>query len=187
MYVVGQYRQQGFTLMEVLVTVVVVTVGLLGLAALQLSAMKSNHSAMLRTQATVLAADLLDRIRIQPNAYVGAGTDTGELFHTAQLVSADSNVPDSFVQWRDLVASSGLPTPTSNRGDCKASVGCVDCSSDNVCGAGACLISVSWNDRRFEESSDYMRDADVRESDSIDLASTLEFRVCSKVATALRD
>jgi type IV pilus assembly protein PilV len=56
-------RQRGFSLIEVLVAVVVLSIGLLGLAALQASTTRSNHSALLRTQATNLAYDIVDRMR----------------------------------------------------------------------------------------------------------------------------
>ena len=53
----------GFSLIEVLVALVVLSVGLLGLAALQQNAVRFNHDAYLRSQATVLAYDIADRIR----------------------------------------------------------------------------------------------------------------------------
>ena len=53
----------GFTLLEVLVAVVVLSVGLLGLASLQVNGLRFNHSAYLRTQATLLAYELADRMR----------------------------------------------------------------------------------------------------------------------------
>ena len=56
-------REQGFSLMEILVTVIVLSIGLLGLAGLQMTGMKDNHSAYLRTQAVVLANDIIDRMR----------------------------------------------------------------------------------------------------------------------------
>ena len=43
----------GFTLLEVLVAVVVLSVGLLGLASLQVNGLRFNHSAYMRTQATL--------------------------------------------------------------------------------------------------------------------------------------
>jgi len=54
---------RGFTLVEVLVTVVVISVGLLGIAALQTTSLRSNHESYLRTQATAFADDIIDRIR----------------------------------------------------------------------------------------------------------------------------
>jgi len=53
----------GFTLLEALVAIVVLSIGLLGLAALQATALSFNSSAYQRSQATYLAYDILDRMR----------------------------------------------------------------------------------------------------------------------------
>lgn len=59
--------QRGFTLIEILVTVVVLSVGLLGLAGLQAAALKFNSTAYQRSQATVLIYDMIERIRANPD------------------------------------------------------------------------------------------------------------------------
>ncbi|MDI1279505.1 type IV pilus modification protein PilV [Methylobacter sp.] len=53
----------GFTLIEVLIAMLVLAVGLLGLAGLQATSLKNNQSAYNRSQATQLAYDLADRMR----------------------------------------------------------------------------------------------------------------------------
>ncbi len=53
----------GFSMIEVLVTLMVLSIGLLGLAAMQTSSIQNTHGAYLRTQATHLAYDILDRMR----------------------------------------------------------------------------------------------------------------------------
>jgi len=55
--------QSGFTLIEVMVSTVVLAIGLLGLAGLQAASLSSNQSAFMRTQASALAYDLADRMR----------------------------------------------------------------------------------------------------------------------------
>jgi len=52
----------GFSLVELMVAVLVVAIGLLGLAALQTTGLSGNHNAYLRTQATLLAQDMADRM-----------------------------------------------------------------------------------------------------------------------------
>lgn len=56
-------RQRGFSLVEVLVTVLILAIGLLGLAGLQLSSLRNNRTAYERSQATLLAYDIIDRMR----------------------------------------------------------------------------------------------------------------------------
>ncbi|NIR58097.1 MAG: type IV pilus modification protein PilV [Gammaproteobacteria bacterium] len=55
--------QRGFSLIEVLVAVLVLAVGLLGLAGLQMAGLKQNYEAYLRTQAVNAAYDIADRMR----------------------------------------------------------------------------------------------------------------------------
>ena len=64
----GQYMrtknlQAGFTLLEVLIALLVLSFGLLGLAALQAYSVKANQSANFRSQATALASMMLDNMR----------------------------------------------------------------------------------------------------------------------------
>jgi type IV pilus assembly protein PilV len=54
---------RGFSLLEVLVAVVILSVGLLGIAGLQVAGLRVNHSSYMRTQATLLAYDMADRMR----------------------------------------------------------------------------------------------------------------------------
>ncbi len=68
-------RQQGFTLVEVLIAVVVLSLGMLGLVGLQMTATRSNQSAYHRTQAALLAQDALERIRINADEAKIAGYD----------------------------------------------------------------------------------------------------------------
>ena len=57
-------RQRGFSLIEVLVTIVILSTGMLGIAALYVESLKSGQSALARTKAINLAADMADRIRV---------------------------------------------------------------------------------------------------------------------------
>lgn len=56
-------NQAGFSLLEVLIAVLVLSVGLLGMAALQINAMKNNQSSYQRTQAVMLSYFMLDAMR----------------------------------------------------------------------------------------------------------------------------
>ena len=58
-----QRRAAGFTLLEVLVALVVLSIGLLGLSGLQATSLRNNHAAFLRSQATLLTNDIVDRMR----------------------------------------------------------------------------------------------------------------------------
>ena len=68
-------KQTGFTLIEVLVTVVILAVGLFGLAGLQATSLKFNSTAYQRSQATSLAYDIADRMRANVVAARGGNYD----------------------------------------------------------------------------------------------------------------
>ncbi|HET6591523.1 MAG TPA: type IV pilus modification protein PilV [Xanthomonadales bacterium] len=64
----GSAAHRGFTLIEALVALVVLGVGMLGVAALYLDTLRGGRSALYRQQAVSLAADLGDRLRADRNA-----------------------------------------------------------------------------------------------------------------------
>jgi type IV pilus assembly protein PilV len=65
-------KHHGFSLIEVLVALFVLSIGLLGLAALQTTGLRFNHQSYQRTQVTMLSYDIIDRIRANP---VGLNAD----------------------------------------------------------------------------------------------------------------
>lgn len=75
-------KNNGFTLIEVLIAMLILAGGLLGLAGLQAASLRNNLSAYNRSQATQLAYDMADRMRANPvetnkfatSAYVATST-----------------------------------------------------------------------------------------------------------------
>jgi len=70
--------QQGFSLVEVLIALVIMSVGMLGIAGLYVQSMQAGRTSMLRHHAVTLAGDVADRIRANPRAgiaYEGPGVD----------------------------------------------------------------------------------------------------------------
>ncbi len=63
--------QRGTTLLEVLIALIVLSIGLLGLALLQVTSVQSNHSAYYRSQVTIFAHDLADRMRANRTEALG--------------------------------------------------------------------------------------------------------------------
>jgi type IV pilus assembly protein PilV len=86
-------RQSGIGMLEVLIAILVVSIGFLGTAALQARALSTNNSAMARSMATVASYSILDGLRSDAasamsqsyNQTVTANacpTDTSTLVHT---------------------------------------------------------------------------------------------------------
>jgi type IV pilus assembly protein PilV len=69
------HSQRGFTLVEVLVAMIVLSIALLGIAKLMMFASRSNDSAYLRSQATELGYEILDTMRANRQTAINHGYD----------------------------------------------------------------------------------------------------------------
>lgn len=70
--------QRGFSLVEVLVALIIMSVGMLGIASLYVQSMQAGRTSLFRHNAVTLAGDVADRIRANPNAgaaYEGAAAN----------------------------------------------------------------------------------------------------------------
>lgn len=72
----GGKRSEGFTLVEVLVSVLILGIGLLGLAGLQNVCIAAGYSSLQRSQASWLAGDMADLLRANPDAARAGDYDT---------------------------------------------------------------------------------------------------------------
>jgi len=137
-------KDAGFTLLEVLVALLVLSIGLLGLAALQASGTRYVHGAYLRSQAVIQAYDMADRIRANlPGVQTGGYTDLSGIPSThsdciGSSCSAAQMAQFDLWQWNTANASllpsgAGTVTIAANPGVC-AVANCV------------CTITVSWNE-----------------------------------------
>jgi type IV pilus assembly protein PilV len=63
-------RQSGFSLVEVLIALVIMSVGMLGIAGLYVQGLQAGRTSMFRHHAVTLAGDVADRIRANPTAGV---------------------------------------------------------------------------------------------------------------------
>lgn len=110
-------RAKGFTLLEVLIALVVLSIGMLGIGALYVSSLQSARTAIVRTKAVTFAADLADRIRSNRAglaAYAGAPTDFGcadTTANTTVLCTPAQMASHDLFLWRQLLDSprNGLP------------------------------------------------------------------------------
>ena len=101
-------RSSGFTLLEVLVALVVLSIGLLGLSGLQTSSLRNNHSAFLRSQATLAITDIMDRIRANSDAanagdYDFATSDPVSTTNCTSGCSPEAVANMDLVEWRAYV------------------------------------------------------------------------------------
>lgn len=125
--------QQGFTLLEVLVTMVVMALGLLGYAGLQVASLKNSASAYQRSQATILAYDMIDRMRANRSQAVGGTYNIA----VGATPGGSGLAGQDLVSWKTLVQNA-LPG-----GD----------AAINVDGTGNTLITIQWADKRDRSAS----------------------------------
>lgn len=121
-------QSAGFSLIEVLVSVLVLGSGILGMASLQLNALKYNQVAAVRSQATFLVYDITDRMRANRTK---AQAGSYDISLTASAPTGSSIVATDLQQWRAALAEQ-LPSGT----------GAVQRS------AGKFIITVQWDESR---------------------------------------
>lgn len=61
-------RVSGFTLIEVLIALIIMSVGMLGIAGLYVHSLQAGSTSLFRHNAVTLAGDIADRIRANPRA-----------------------------------------------------------------------------------------------------------------------
>jgi len=144
----SEVEQGGFSLIEVMVTLVVLGIGMLGLAALQITGMRVNDGALMRTRAVTAATDLADRVRAQPDAFK-VGVHSGVSL-SAGACASPPECADPVTCWRKDFCSryqatdgpQALPPPSDGN------TAEVDCSNAGGCGNGNCSITIRWSDER---------------------------------------
>lgn len=133
-------RQRGFSLIEVLVALVVTTMGLMGLASLQLLALRTQHNAFLRGQATQLNHDIIERMRGNTNAALAGAYDIA--YDTAPGAGAAIADADKR-EWRQRI-SAVLP---EGRGSIQVNPA-----------TRTATVSVRWNDARGDKGKENTAD-----------------------------
>lgn len=156
------FFQQGFSLIEVLIAMFVIAIGLLGAAGLQLQGLQQLQSSYLRSQATIIAYDMADRMRANPVALASGAYNDPTAKLTANCLTIAGCTPaelaeHDFYEWTGNGATSDS---ISNILPLGLGVVCLDSSPDDGTLANpACdnigslyAIKVWWSDDRSEEN-----------------------------------
>ena len=137
-------KHQGFTLIEVLVSLLIMTLGIVGVLKMQTQSLKSNQRAHFRTQADLLSRDMVARmqankVEARNGKYVAdakpasaPNCQTTEC-SAAQLVKWDLN------QWYEQIERQ-LPAGSA--------------TVENFDGDNRYLISIRWDDYRNSQALD---------------------------------
>lgn len=144
-------KQCGVSLIEILVAVFVVSIGLLGVARMEILAKQSNADAIERTTATQLAKDMIEKMRANPKqlaSYVGKTLGNSSASFTKNCDSVSCSATDlaswDLYQWeQELMGASDKSAGGNNTGGLDTPRGCI--TSTAVGGAaGVYQISIAW-------------------------------------------
>jgi type IV pilus assembly protein PilV len=130
-------RQGGAGIIEVMVALVILAIGLLGIAGLQLASLQHNHSAALRSNAIALCYDALDRMRANRDAASTGEYTTG---FADPAPGGASIAAQDLQEWKALLAS--LPS------------GAGEISSAAAGGRLLFTVTVQWDDSRGAEAAE---------------------------------
>lgn len=142
---ISQYKtkkETGIALIEVLVAVLVLAIGLLGMAAMQVQSSQMTNGAEQRTQAILLTADMMDRIRANR---VSSADYNGISVDPATTTCATDYAPDAtasvsandITEWSNLVVcllpeGTGTVVVNSATGEVAVTVDWAKADSDGV-------------------------------------------------------
>lgn len=96
-------QEQGFTLLEVLVSLLIFAIGILGLLSAQSAAVKDSSTARYRSMAAASAADLVDRMWISDRTAA-----------TLQANFSSTDAGTGYTEWLERLEATGLPGVDSN-------------------------------------------------------------------------
>ncbi len=151
-------RPRGFTLLEVLIALLIFSLGLLGLAGLMVVSVKTNQSAYLRTQASFLAQSMADRMRANIaviDDYEGDYDESSE----GDAACVDSACTPAALAAHDRAVWSRQLVTLMPR-NATASIRCdgATLGAPQTAGAatydGLCMFIIEWTEAELESSDD---------------------------------
>ncbi|MEO8459859.1 MAG: type IV pilus modification protein PilV [Dokdonella sp.] len=153
-------RPAGFSLLEVLIALLIFSLGMLGMAGLLIISVKTNQSAYLRTQASFLAQGMVDRMRankaaLATNAYNGSyaplTTYTDPCASGAVCSTANVTARDKLI-WRQQLGTL-LPSATGTI-TCAGTLLGTAAQTGGTSYDGLCNMTIAWSESSLDRGSD---------------------------------
>lgn len=150
-------QEGGLTLIEVLVSVIILLVGLLGLAALMTNSQKAEAESYQRAQALLLLQDMVGRINANRavaacyavttdastgTPYLGVGADVSTLVCGVGSATANTRAIQDLSAWSSLLAGASETSGGTNLGAMVGARGCVTAPNPNP--DNIYTVSVAW-------------------------------------------
>ncbi len=145
----GMVKSSGFSLLEVLISMVVLSIGLLGIAGLQATSKRTSYEALQRTTAVMLTRDIIERMRTNPDqiaAYNGT-VDTTTITHNdcsaATCTPVQLAAYDLFEWQQAILGASEIAADTvTNTGGLVSPVGCITVAA--ACTSCSVTVAIAW-------------------------------------------
>lgn len=129
--------QRGTSLLEVMISVLIMAVGLLGIAAMQATALRNSQGSTERSQAVVQSYAIIDAMRANREQAIGGGYNTTGWM--CDIPAGGTLAGNDQARW--LTA---LRTTIANDVADDSICGNIDCSA----ATGICVVGVRWDDSR---------------------------------------
>lgn len=139
----------GFSMLEMMIALVILSIGLIGLASLQARGQQFNHAAYVRTQAAFLAYDIMDRMRANKDTLNNDNADDGA------YAFKEGSCPEAAVNCDTDACSTGDMVKYDLSSWCQAlsaslPLGTAEIDWDD--GDGLYTITISWTEDRSEKA-----------------------------------
>lgn len=135
-------RDAGVGLIEVLIALLVLSFGLLGVAAMQAAALRNNHSAAERSMGAILSHSIIDSIRANRSAAINGDYNLPLTSNGCSIPEGGTLAKNDIRSW--LQSMQLRDTSMGIRGVMSGSAcGAINCSS-----SGFCTITIRWDDCR---------------------------------------
>ena len=133
--------ERGFSLIEVLIALIIMSVGMLGIASLYVQSMQAGRTSLFRHNAITLAGDVADRMRANPtagDAYTGTGADNN-------CIDGGVNCNDVQMAAQDIFGWDQQAVDTLPNGD-------VTITFDNTVDPPVYTIAITWNEPEQQQN-----------------------------------
>ena len=147
----GFYKacQAGFTLIEVLVTLLVLAIGLMGLAGLQAKMLNAQLESYQRSQAVMLAEDMANRLRANVSAARDAEYVSATVYGINNVLGdtdcdAGSVVDKDLCAWNQALKGASTTDGGQQLGSMIGARGCIDSISGSATSQVVVRVTVVW-------------------------------------------
>jgi len=137
----GAIASRGVSLLEVLIAVLILSIGLLGVAALQAAALRNSQSSLERSQAVVYTYSILDAMRANSAVVRGGGYNLN-----APLLAGVCNTPAAAANLSVNDRRAWMQSLQATMGN--TACGSIDCAVVAANVPSRCVITVRWDDSR---------------------------------------